>query len=246
MDTAKITGAIIKVFEDCHVKSFPIDCISLLEHYGYRIFTYDNLFLKNKELYDLCAACSEDAFRDGANMIIAYNSHNSRGRIRFSLMHELGHHIMGHSGECDLNEQEANAFASHILAPRMAIHYSKCKNAEDVSQIFEVSHNAASIAFDSYRRWHRRIVTYKMSYLDKLLYGHFYNPENDCFVWNIKECSYCGAILYNSISDHCKSCCIPEIDVDRSRIRSRQGQDFYNFDMALFRKYENQWLYGGL
>lgn len=243
MDTTEIIKATIKVYKECHVTSFPIDCMALLEHYGYRIFTYDELWKKNQRLYDICLSCSEDAFRDGINKIIAYNSHNPNGRIRFSLMHELGHHIMGHSGESDLNEQEANAFASHILAPRMAIHYSKCKNAEDVSQIFEMSHNAASIAFDSYRRWHRRIVTYKMSYIDKLLYGHFYNPENDCFVWSIKECSYCGAILYNSISDHCKACCVPEIDQKRSFVHQIP---MHNIDMDLFRRLENNWLYGGL
>ena len=243
MGTTQIIETTLKVFKECHVKSFPIDCMDLLEHYGYRLFTYDNLFLKNKELYDLCTACSEDAFRDGTNMIVAYNSHNSKGRIRFSLMHELGHHVLGHTGNSDQNEQEANAFASHILAPRMAIHYSKCKNAEDVSQIFDVSHNAAAIAFDSYRRWHRRIVTYKMSYIDKLLYGHFYDSENNCFVWNIKECSYCGAILYNSISDHCKACCVPEIDQKRSFVHQIP---MYNIDMDLFRRLENNWLYGGL
>ena len=236
MGTTQIIETTLKVFKECHVKSFPIDCMDLLEHYGYRLFTYDNLFLKNKELYDLCTACSEDAFRDGTNMIVAYNSHNSKGRIRFSLMHELGHHVLGHTGNSDQNEQEANAFASHILAPRMAIHYSKCKNAEDVSQIFDVSHNAAAIAFDSYRRWHRRIVTYKMSYIDKLLSGHFYDSENNCFV-------YCGAILYNSISDHCKACCVPEIDQKRSFVHQIP---MYNIDMDLFRRLENNWLYGGL
>ncbi|WP_346961167.1 ImmA/IrrE family metallo-endopeptidase [Faecalicatena contorta] len=243
MDTTQIVEATIRVYKDCHVKSFPIDCVSLLEYYGYRIFTYDDLWKKSKKLYDICLTCSEDAFRDGTNMIIAYNSHNSKGRIRFSLMHELGHHVLGHTGNSDQNEQEANAFASHILAPRMAIHYSKCKNAEDVSQIFDVSHNAAAIAFDSYRRWHRRIVTYKMSYIDKLLYGHFYDSENNCFVWNIKECSYCGAILYNSISDHCKACCVPEIDQKRSFVHQIP---MYNIDMDLFRRLENNWLYGGL
>lgn len=233
----------IKVFKECHVKSFPIDCMDLLEHYGYRIFTYDNLYVKNKELYDLCTAWSEDAFRDGINNIIAYNAHNSKGRIRFSLMHELGHHVLGHTGESESNEQEANAFASYILAPRMAIHYSKCKNAKDVSQVFEMSHDAASIAFDDYRRWHRRVVTYKMTYLDKLMYAHFYDSENDCFVWSTKECDFCGKILYNSRAAHCKHCVVPEFENSYSR---SQQIPMHNIDMRVFRRLENQWLYGGL
>lgn len=243
MDTTHIIKATIKVFKECHVKSFPIDCMNMLEHYGYRVFTYDNLFLKNKELFDLCTACSEDAFRDGTNMIIAYNSHNSKGRIRFSLMHELGHHIFEHAGDSEQNEQEANAFASHILAPRMAIHYSKCKNPEDVLQIFQMSHDAASIAFDDYRRWHRRVVTYKMSYLDKLMYGHFYDSDKDCFLWSIKECDYCGTLLYNTRPDHCEHCIVPE---DTAVYRYSYEPPAHNIDMNLFRRLENQWLYGGL
>lgn len=240
MDTAHIIEATIRVYNECNVKSFPIDCIALLEHYGYRIFTYDNLYLRNKELYDLCTACSEDAFRDGLNMIIAYNTHNPKGRIRFSLMHELAHHILGHTGDSELNEQEANAFASYILAPRMAIHYSKCKNAEDVSQTFEVSYDAASIAFDDYRRWHRHVAIYKMSYLDKVMYRQFYDSVKECFVWSIKECDFCGATLYNSNSGRCAHCTVPEY---AETPRYSYEPPAHNIDMELFRRLENKWLY---
>lgn len=241
MDTTEIIKATIKVYEECHVTSFPIDCMALLEHYGYRIFTYDELWKKNQRLYDICLACSEDAFRDGINKIIAYNSHNSNGRIRFSLMHELGHHIRGHSGESDLNEQEANTFASHILAPRMAIHYSKCKDTEDVSKVFEISNDAAGIAFDDYHRWYRHVIKYKMTYVDKLMYAQFYDADQDAFVWSIKKCDFCGTLLYNSHSNHCAHCMVPEpIDVHHHFYE----HPLHNIDMGLFRHLENKWLYG--
>lgn len=164
---------------------------------------------KNTELYEMCLAYSEDAFREGATMIVAYNDEKPTGRIRFSLMHELGHHILKHNGDSNNNEKEANAFASFILAPRMAIHYAKCKNANDVSHIFEMSHEAAKNAFDDYLRWHRRIVTYKMSQYDKAMYSHFYNAEHECFVWSVKKCDFCGKTLYNSIEDRCNICSLP-------------------------------------
>lgn len=241
MDNTRVIKATIKVFKDCNVKSFPIDCMNLLEYYGFRLFTYDNLYIKNKELYDLCTACSEDAFCDRVNKIIAYNSHNTNGRIRFSLMHELGHHVMGHVGESDLNEQEANAFASHILAPRMAIHYSKCKNAEEVSKVFEISNDAAGIAFDDYHRWYRHVIKYKMTCVDKVMYAQFYDSEKECFVWSIKKCDFCGMLLYNSHSNHCAHCMVPEpIDVHHHFYEP----PLHNIDMGLFRHLENKWLYG--
>lgn len=237
----QIIEATITVFKDCQVKSFPLDCMYLLKHYGYRLFTYDQLRKRNKKLYDICLACSEDAFRDGVNMIIAYNAHNNSGRIRFSLMHELGHHILEHMGDSELHEQEANAFASNILAPRMAIHYAKCKNAEDVSKIFQMSHEAAIHAFDDYRRWHRHVVNYKMSYLDNAMYSQFYNKDADCFVWSVKTCDFCGRTLYNSDSNHCKLCKLPEPE-----IHFTHTPPMHNIDMNLFRRLENNWLYGGL
>lgn len=210
MDNNLILKATMQVFDECKIQSFPIDCTKILKHYGYRVFTYNELKEKNSELYEMCLAYSEDAFREGSTKIVAYNDEKPIGRIRFSLMHELGHHILNHNGNSNNNEKEANAFSSYILAPRMAIHYAKCKNANDVSRAFEISREAAENAFDDYRRWHRHIVTYKMSTYDKAMYSHFYNSEKKCFIWSIKKCDFCGKTLYNSIDDRCSFCALPQ------------------------------------
>ena len=68
---------------------------------------------------------------------------------------------MNHTGDSQQNETDANYFASNILAPRIAIHYSECKNANDVSHIFSMSYSAAEIAFDDYRRWRRYVAYHK-------------------------------------------------------------------------------------
>lgn len=209
MDYNKIVMATIEVFRKCDVHSFPIDCGDLLRHYGYRVITYKELLEKNSELYSLCMEYSEDAFQAGASKIIAYNPDRPRGRIRFSLMHELGHHVLDHARTSGQNEKEANAFASYILAPRMAIHYAKCKNANDVSKIFDMSFEAADNAFIDYRRWHRNVVIYKMSAVDKTMYTHFYNKEQKCFIWSKQSCGFCGRVLYNSVESHCKICTLP-------------------------------------
>lgn len=238
MDNNLILKATIQVFCECKIQSFPIDCVKILKHYGYRIFTYNELKGKNTELYEMCLAYSEDAFREGATMIVAYNDEKPTGRIRFSLMHELGHHILKHNGNSNNNEKEANAFASFILAPRMAIHYAKCKNANDVSHIFEMSHEAAKNAFDDYLRWHRRIVTYKMSQYDKAMYSHFYNAEHECFVWSIKRCDFCGKILYNSIDGRCRCCTLPSPD------KSYEYEDFlWNNNVERLHSAHLKWLY---
>ena len=209
MDYNRIVMATIEVFRKCKVHSFPIDCGDLLNHYGYRLFSYKELRDRNPELYRLSLGYSEDAFRAGASKIVAYNPDRPHGRIRFSLMHELGHHVLDHTGASDQNEKEANAFASYILAPRMAIHYSRCKNANDVARLFDMSFEAADNAFIDYRRWHRNVVIYKMSAVDKAMYAHFFNSDQKCFVWSKRSCCFCGKVLYNSMKSHCKICTLP-------------------------------------
>ena len=185
----------------------------------------------------MCLGYSDDAFCDGSSRIIAYNSEKPSGRIRFSLMHELGHHVLGHIGNSPKNEKEANLFASYILAPRMAIHYSRCKNANDVSKVFKISYEAAENAFDDYRRWHRHVVMYKMSPLDKAMYLHFYNSDLKCFLWSVKKCDFCGKKLYNSIEDRCNICSLPPARNVRDRA------DVWDDNSRILHSQHLKWLY---
>ena len=239
MDYNKIVTATIEVFRKYDVHSFPIDCEDLLKHYGYRLFSYKELRDLNPELYNLSLGYSEDAFRAGASKIVAYNPDRSHGRIRFSLMHELGHHVLRHNGASDQNEKEANAFASHILAPRMAIHYSRCKNANDVARLFDMSFEAADNAFIDYRRWHRNVVIYKMSAVDKAMYAHFYNKDQKCFVWSKQNCCFCGRVLYNSVECHCKICSLPPAPKEQYQCTG----GYYDDNDRILQRQHLKWLY---
>ena len=240
MDNNIILKATIQVFHECKTQSFPIDCIDILKHYGYRIYTYTELKKKNTELYKMCVEYSDDAFRVGSNKMIAYNDEKPIRRIRFSLMHELGHHVLNHSGDSRSNEQQANLFASYLLAPRMAIHYANCKNANDVSHAFDISHEAAENAFDDYRRWHRHVVMYKMSQYDKAMYAHFFDDKKKCFVWSIKKCDFCGKTLYNSIENHCSICTLPPAHTVHD---TPDQSDRWDDNARILRSQRLKWLY---
>ncbi|HIZ75409.1 MAG TPA: ImmA/IrrE family metallo-endopeptidase [Candidatus Mediterraneibacter stercoravium] len=239
MDYNKIVTATIEVFRKCDVHSFPIDCEDLLKYYGYRLFSYKELRDRSPELYSLSLGYSEDAFRAGGSKIVAYNPDRPHGRIRFSLMHELGHHVLEHTGVSDQNEKEANAFASHILAPRMAIHYSRCKNANDVARLFDMSFEAADNAFIDYRRWHRNVVMYKMSATDKAMYAHFYNKDQKCFVWSKQNCCFCGTVLYNSVESHCKICSLPPAPKEQYQYTG----GYYDDNDRILQRQHLKWLY---
>lgn len=205
MNYAAISQKAAEVLIQCQVTSFPVDCFALLENYGYRVFTYQELEDKSHEIYEMCISYSEDAFQHGSGKIIAYNEQMPPGRIRFSLMHELGHILLEHRCSQPWAEREANCFASRLLAPRIAIHYACCKNLRDVAHRFDMTLEAADYAFQDYRRWHRMAV-YKMNSTDKNLYRHFYDRETGCFVYSRTRCAYCGRELINSRETICRDC----------------------------------------
>lgn len=193
MDFEEIHRGVLSVLRECRIFSYPFDCMEVMEHYGYKIVPYHCLPQSKK---NACLSLSSDACI--LDDTLFYNHSRPRRRVRFSVMHELGHIILDSQSESD-----ANKFASYILAPRMAIHYSRCKNAADVSRIFALSEEAAEIAFDDYRRWHR-IAAYRMSMTDREIYRHFYNEDAGKFVYINETCPCCGRKIYNSFT--CLSC----------------------------------------
>lgn len=75
-------------------------------------------------------------------------------RQRFTCAHELGHILLGHTGKYKLVnrepsrgdnpiEQEANVFASRLLAPACVLWALKIRTAEEISVLCDISHQAA-------------------------------------------------------------------------------------------------------
>jgi hypothetical protein len=238
-----IKRKVLDVYRTCEIDSFPIDCFAIYERYALKAHPYSTL---NEPLRSYCYNMSDDSFI--YEHTICYNDDDSYpiGRIRFSLMHELAHHILEHSqSRTQSEEMEANAFASHILAPRIAIHYSACKNCNDVAKLFDLSIEAATIAFDDYRKWRRKFTSHNISLADKLTYYHFYNEEKDLFIWNRCTCKACQNPAYNSWNQICDSCnhITKQIKVSEklSYIRTSYQEDLLDDDL---KKAERNWLYG--
>lgn len=238
-----IKQKVLDVYRKCNIKSFPLDCLEIYNHYDLKAHPYSTL---EEPLKSYCHIMSEDSFI--YEHIVCYNDDDSYpvGRIRFSLMHELGHHVLHHSeNRTSLEEIEANTFASYLLAPRIAIHYSNCKNCNDVVTIFDISIEAATIAFDDYRKWRRKYTTHKIPTIDKLTYYHFYDKSQDLFIWNQCTCKACNETAYNTHGHICDKCnhMTKQIKmIERlSYIRASRKPSMTDQD---FKKAEHNWLYG--
>ena len=58
----RLLSYVLTVYKECNVIAFPIDCFSILRHYGFKVLSYSELKEINFELYTICQSCTEDAF----------------------------------------------------------------------------------------------------------------------------------------------------------------------------------------
>lgn len=144
MNPEKLHQKVWEVCTECGIKDFPFDCIVVLKHYGFKVFTYEQAKYRCPELYTLCRDLSDDAFSDKILKAVFYNDKLCIQRIRFSLMHELGHFLLGHENESRENESEADAFAANLLAPEALIKYQNFHSAPSISSYFGISIAAAN------------------------------------------------------------------------------------------------------
>lgn len=150
---------ILNTYDICGIFAFPFDCKMVLNKHGYKCKPYSTLNSKKK---NICLNISNDACI--IDKTIFYNDASPDLRIRFTLMHELGHILLNHDHSSPDQEDEADYFASCILAPRIMIHHlcltSKYQKitAKDIHDYFDISYEAANRALFDYKKWYLNIA----------------------------------------------------------------------------------------
>lgn len=196
MDYDKIKYTVFSIYEQCNIIELPFDCFNILNQKGYGCKKYSQL---TESKHKACLELSPDSCAIGDT--IYYNDKKSLRRIRFSLMHELGHIELKTE-----NEAEANLFSSNILCPSIALHYAKLNNIREISNLFNISLECAKYAKDFYEKWLYSVKTYGMTDIDRKMYQHFYDQDTKQFVFKETQCIYCDTIIYNSNKPICKKC----------------------------------------
>ena len=145
----KIIEMVAMVYRECDIIDVPIDCCAIIEALGYDLVPYSCLS-RSKRL--ACRRISEDAFTTGGT--IYYNDTEAfYTRVRFSLMHELGHLLLQHSDSDTLREQEADTFASWMLAPRVDLELCQKIEVSEVAGRYDISLTAARYIVNTYDVW---------------------------------------------------------------------------------------------
>lgn len=155
-----IKQMIIQLFIQHDIRSIPIDCFEICAKMDIKLKPYSRL---TKEALSKAMATSKDGFcllleepigQFSYNQwYIFYNDHQSHERIRFTLMHEIGHIVLDHTEHSELAESEANFFAKYALAPPPLIHKIQPEDYMDVAKRFDLSQECAYYSMQFYTKW---------------------------------------------------------------------------------------------
>ncbi len=109
--------------------------------------TLDHLCGKNSDfLQDGCTFVRHK--NGGVFYIVLYNQNKNPKRQQFTLAHEVGHILLEHETDGDIQESEANCFAAQLLAPQILVHALAKRLVhsllpQDLCSIFSLSVQAA-------------------------------------------------------------------------------------------------------
>ena len=162
-----------------NINHFPFDSDDIISKHKWSRLKYSYLAsINNCTIDDISEAYeSNDGYTiySGRNYTISYNDcHDSKRRIYFTKLHEIGHIYLNHflefnetiikrssmtDAEYKVLENEANCFARNVIAPAIIVKQLNLDTPEKISDYFEITHRAAKTRLD--------LLEYDLRYIDK-------------------------------------------------------------------------------
>lgn len=148
----EIKRVVVDTFVRLNIRCIPISGFEIATKLGAVVLPYS---AKPEETRRLMMERSEDGFSAKYDGIwyIFYNDGKGYGRINNTITHECGHIVLDHSQESEVAEAEANFFAKYAIAPPVLVHKLGLKNADEIYDKFDISHEAAIYAYSYYNKW---------------------------------------------------------------------------------------------
>ncbi len=148
-----IKGEVVSVLVQYDVRCIPISGFELAYKMPIKLIPYSPLSI-DKQI------AANQLSRDGFYMedlkgtdTIYYNDTIPYERLNMTLLHEIGHCVLDHTGRSDEEEAEAKFFAKYAAAPPPLIHRLTDKSVASIAAAFCISFEAAVFASDYYQKW---------------------------------------------------------------------------------------------
>lgn len=150
----EIESKAVELYIEHKIQNLPINPFDIIKDKGYILVPFSKL---EECARPECVNEDNDAFSfynpQCKTYYIVYNDDKPLRRIRFTLMHEIGHIELGHKCESGLADKMANYYAGYALAPFPLIGKYASDKISDVISVFEVSPDCAEVCWHGYHNW---------------------------------------------------------------------------------------------
>lgn len=151
-----IKGEVIYIFEKYNIKCIPVSGFEIALKMKITLIAYSGL---SKRKLKKAMEVSEDGFfieKDGREYIYYNDIDRCYERQNWTILHEIGHIVLDHTGHSDYEEDEANFFAKYAIAPPVLVHKICAECPQDIYEVFDISFEAAVYAYKYYCFWKSR------------------------------------------------------------------------------------------
>ena len=158
----EIKKIVVDMFIRYDISSTPISAFEIAIKMGIELVPYSSY---PESIQKIMLKKSEDGFVfvNKEKYTIYYNSQKKIERIQNTIMHEIGHIVLGHTEDSELAEAEVKFFAKYALAPPVLMEKYNVTNIVDVLSHFDISMEAAYYALKYYQKWRKQ---HKDTYTD--------------------------------------------------------------------------------
>ena len=162
------------ILAENRIGRYPLNPMGLADRYGIKVIPYPLFARLTGNTLETLLTRSGDGFSTRKNdcPLIAYNpSIQSKGRRRWTLLHEISHFLLGHvAGDEDerrslpeeellRREREAHQLAAGLIAPLGLAHLCNTQSDREMQTVFGLSQEAAGYFLRDLNRlrWSGRI-----------------------------------------------------------------------------------------
>ncbi len=127
-----IKGEVVHLFKQYGIKCIPVSGFELASKMGIILVAYSSLSQKK---LNAARRMSEDGFyceTDGQEFIFYNDIEKDFNRQNMTILHEIGHCVLDHTGRSEREESEASFFAKFAIAPPVFVERIGANSPEDI------------------------------------------------------------------------------------------------------------------
>lgn len=153
-----IKGEVAHVIVSYDVSCIPVSGFEIASKLGIAVVPFSSLSVTERQAAERASKDALSIQKSGLEYIY-YNDEMTYERTNWSILHEIGHFILDHTGQNpEYEEAEADFFAKYAIAPPILIDEIQPTSPLDIYVRFRVSMEAAQYAFEYYQKWRSHVL----------------------------------------------------------------------------------------